>query len=213
MSLRMSLFAAMLFAPSAAFCASASEPEPSLFGTTFVKHTPTFVDGKLTSCSLEYAAMEKDYAYKNGGIVTYQGSVSFTVNANKRLLMYYLKLLVSDVEIDNTTPVTITSANFVFGNETSQGAILADVPTERAGGRIVMIDAMKTVEQLSKAIGENNLIISYARNKGGIDAQFRVDLTVVDTSNDGKRTFSDKNTRDYITCSQKLLDNTIKGAK
>src|SRR5688572_24213203 len=113
-----------------ALAAPTDEAFNSLVGTLSTKAEPTFRDGELVGCTLIYAALAKDFIYKQGAFIAIRGS--FGLVAESRNVGVTLKVVVQDIDPD-TAQLKPTTAYLVSGNGTSKDALVSAASSETDG--------------------------------------------------------------------------------
>lgn len=177
-----------------------------LVGTQWVATTPQFQSGALIGCQMTFVVVLRDFQYKQGGYVIVNGGVALM--QTKGSLGQTLKVVVEDVNpgSGNLIPAAPTSAYLIDGYKTSKDAIVGSFSSDIPGGIFVVFDGSKTFESLLNSITQNKLLVAFAREADGADVQFKVDVNVEQTDENGKRIHSDKPVTRFLDCTSKLLE-------
>lgn len=183
---------------------------PAMLGTFSIDAKPSFADGQLSGCALEFSVLAKDWVYKQGAYIRVGGSFGVMGAGGKTAVVLKVILHDFDPRILNFTPSPPASAYFVAGNSTTKNAIVASYPSDVPGAIFVIFQMDPTFLVLSEGIANNKVVIGFARNKGGSDIGIAIDTTVVDTAANGKRTHSEKPTLDFLQCAKTLFQQTGK---
>jgi hypothetical protein len=181
-----------------------------LLGTTSVQAEPSFKDGELVGCVIEFSALTKDFDYKQGGYIKVDGS--FGSRSAKGRLVTMLKVILNDVDprTMSLTPSAPASAYLVSGNKTTKNAVVGKVQSDTPGGILVVLEAEPTVPILTDGLTRDKVSIAFAREPGGTDIQLAIDTSVVNTTADGQRTHSLKPALDFGACNQELIESMLK---
>ncbi|HKQ10899.1 MAG TPA: hypothetical protein VJS85_06895 [Rhizomicrobium sp.] len=182
-------------------------------GTMWVKSYPSFRDGRLNSCDLEFRVMAIDRIYKQGVYMVVDGAVS--VLANEKGAGVLLKVVVND--IDGTTgaftPNAPASAYFIHDLSTTKDALLNSLPSDTPGGYFSIFKASPTFDYVMDGIARNRISVAFARKAGGLDLQFDIDPTVVKTDSNGKPVKSYEPVETFQACNEQMLGNAMKAIK
>lgn len=199
----------------AAFAQDAATPQglqqqilSKLVGTISVKAHPIFSEGRLSGCELEYNAITRDYAYRQGAFIRVSGSIALLSTSTNPVAT--LKVLLSDFEPRTMafTSFIPASAYYIDGNTTTKGAILASTPSD-TGGLFIVFRVTPTYETIARGLGEGRVTIAFARTKGGLDIVVPIETFVVNTTDDGERSRSKKMAKDFLDCGETILKQFI----
>lgn len=181
MNFRHSLGASLFFCFSA-FAqtpAALAELAKKLEGTIFVKPHRETVDGVLTGCGLEFTALTRDFATKQGAPVKLVGS--FYLRPHKTSgLAYVLKLgLYDGFSTDNA----IAPNNAFISAPNGKIPVKAiRVAAENPGFALFVGGLDDAVTDAYAAIVEkNSLVVGFNRKPGQQDVSVSLDLSVTDT--------------------------------
>ena len=178
-----------------------------LVGTLSTKAEPSFRGGELVGCTLVYAALAKDFTYKQGALIAIRGS--FGLVAESRNVGVTLKVVVGDIDPD-TTQRKPTTAYLVSGNGTSKDALISAASSDTDGGFSAIFKAEQTLEMLLQGISDGKVTVALARTVGGTDMNVSIETDVVETASDGKRTRSPEPAISFLECSNSLMETVRK---
>jgi len=176
-------------------------------GTLSTKAEPTFRGGELVGCTLVYAALAKDFTYKQGALLAIRGS--FGLVAESRNVGLTLKVVVEDIDPD-TAQLKPTTAYLVSGNGTSKDALISAASSDTDGGFSAIFKAEQTLEMLLRGISDDKVTLALARTVGGTDMNVSIEPDVVETASDGKRTRSPEPAMRFLECSNSLMEKVRK---
>jgi hypothetical protein len=183
----------------------------SKVGTTAVNALPQFVDGKLGSCLLEFNNIARDALYRQGGFMKVFGS--FGVMEAKGNMAVTLKIVVQDIDLKTAEfrPSPPANSYFVFGTESSKASLVAKYPSDTPGAQISVFRPLPTFEKIAEALDKGKITIAFNRKDGGLDILVPIDLTVSDTDDSGKKTYSQQMVIDFYACTGELLKTARTG--
>jgi hypothetical protein len=174
-------------------------------GTIQTKFSPQFSNGRLNGCSLEFYALGRDWAYRQGGLTHFGGHIAFYVQ--DRTPAFTFKLVLSDLNASlerlPTQPPTV--AYIIHGLSTNQEEVVSSQPSDTPGALFSVFRPLKTFEILIQSLDAGVLGIRYARNQGGIEAPLNIDLRVDQLAASGERDLRGRNSGQLMPCIQKLL--------
>lgn len=182
-----------------------SPAEDALLGTLWTKASPELAGGELRGCMLEYAALARDFVYKDGTLIHIGGSIGvWTANRN---VATTLKVVVHDIDPRTAvfTPSAPKNAYFVNENMTTKDAVTKVIESNTPGGLIELLKANMTFKIILEGISHGNITIAFARKANGRGVQFSVDSSVVETSAFGSRTKSPAAADAFLACNQSLV--------
>lgn len=193
-------------------CASSQQPSPTdlalarLEGTTSVSYSPTFSNGQIIGCGIEFNAVARDWSFRKGEYDKISGSFGFLIS-NKNIAPI-LKLVVN--ELDRGTfsfrPKAPTRAYVTAGTLSNFQTLITSYQSDTPGSLFSVFQIEPTANMYAQALVAGKLSLRYGKNAAGIDAPIEIDLTVVDTKDDGMRVKSDKPVDDMLSCVRHLLD-------
>jgi hypothetical protein len=70
-----------------------------------------------------------------------------------------------------------------------------------------------TFNLIVQAVEKQKATIAFSRKQSAADVQIPIDLSVEGTSADGKRVRSQKASKEFLSCNQQLLNNSLHNAK
>ena len=193
-----------------ALAASIDEAFNPLVGTLSTKAEPTFRRGDLVGCTLAYAALAKDFVYKQGAFIAISGSFGLmAANGNVGLT---LKVVVEDIDPDTAQlkRSAPTTAHLVSGNGTSKDELMSAASSDTDGGFSAIFKAEQTLEMLLQGISDEKITVAFARTVGGTDMKVSIETDVVETASDGKRTRSPEPAISFLECSNSLMQTVRK---
>ncbi|OYU91834.1 MAG: hypothetical protein CFE29_02995 [Bradyrhizobiaceae bacterium PARB1] len=181
-------------------------------GTTAVLAYPQFADGQLGSCLIEFSAITQDNVYRQGAYSKFFGS--FGVMQAKGNLAVTLKVVVHDINIKTGEfkPNSPANSYFIFGAQSSKAELVGNYPSDTPGAQFSVFRPLPTFEKLSEALDKGVVSVAFNRKDGGMDLIVPIDVTVVSTSDTGKRSHSSKMVDDFYKCSAELAKAARAGA-
>lgn len=193
----------LLSAPASADVAADLQKQA---GTLFVKSSPSFSDGKLAACGFEFSVLLQDWAYRQGSFILVGGS--FSIFTAKGTLSQSLKVVLHDIDLKTAkfSPSPPETAYFVFSDfSTNKASLVGSYPSDTPGALFSVFQILPAYANLASDIEKGKVQIAFARRKGGQDLKIEVDLTVSDTSTEGKRERSRAAIEEYDNCAQALI--------
>jgi hypothetical protein len=179
----------------------------ALLGTTSVEAQPSFADGRLHGCIMEFNVLTKDVIYKQGGYIRIGGSFGIANVKGQVGITLKVILLDADPRTMNFTPSPPASAYFVSGNKTTKNAVVLSERSDTPGGIFVVLKPEPTFSILVDGLQRDKVTIAFARERGGTDIQVAIDTSVVATAASGERTHSPKASLDFLQCGKELLES------
>jgi hypothetical protein len=180
----------------------------TMIGTVKVRATPTFAGGELNGCTLEYAALAQDWAYRQGSYFKVVGSFGVMTGGPSKTMGVVLKVVLLDFDprtMEFVAGAAPASAYFVSGDSTTRNAVVGEVPSDTPGGIFVILKTDPTFKVMLDGLNRDKVPVAFARRKGGSDIRIDIDTTVVETGDDGKRVRSPKISLDFLSCVKSLL--------
>jgi len=189
-----------------------------LLGTVFVKFSEQRREGNFQGCSMEYRSLFRDHTYAQGAVYTLFGSFSVTMHSSG------LPLMGLKVGTQRLVPKSDGSGfefkperpNFAYlSNDSGSNnakAIINSMESDTEGAKFFVFDFL-TDESSSLATSlstTNKINIVFNRTKGGTDISIPIDLTVVNTSDDGKRARNLSQSLAFDKCVLQLLTEVQK---
>lgn len=167
----------------------------------------------MTGCTLVFTVVAQDFAYRDGGLVSIDGSMSVSLAKyadGMPSLQTSLKLLPSDALDENgeivRQPFTPESIWYLDSDGLPNGSSATSSIPSGAGGRFAIFkfdDAWASVQRMVNV--DKTLVVAYNRTPGGLNVRVPIDLTVI--SDDGQSVErSDKTVQDWAACNLKLFD-------
>ncbi|HEV7339938.1 MAG TPA: hypothetical protein VGO06_28480 [Bosea sp. (in: a-proteobacteria)] len=209
---RFALSCAALFT-SAAACQAQTANEKivdaalsRLAGTMSVSYSPTFSGGSLSGCGIEFNALVRNFAVRSGAYEKVTGSFGFMM-AN-RTIAPVLKVVVH--EIDRATmalsPAPPKRGYVVAGAKSNFASLHASYPSDTPGALFSIFKIEPTTSMYFEALAEGKLTIRYGRTPSGVDVPLALDLSVIETKDDGQRVKSAAPVNDMLSCMSSLLE-------
>jgi hypothetical protein len=185
-----------------------------LVGTVFVKFVEQRREGQREGCSMEYRSLFRDHIYAQGALYTLFGSFSVTLHSSGLPLMG-LKVgtqrLVAKTD-RNGLEFIPDRPNFAYLSNDSgvsnATAIINSMNSDTEGAKFFVFDFFSD-ESSDLIVGLSNslkLNVVFNRRKNGPDLSIPLDLTVISTSNEGKRTISPREVLAFDRCVRQLLN-------
>lgn len=184
----------------------------NLLGTIFVKFSEQRREGKFEGCSMEYSSLFRDHTYAQGAMYALFGSFSVTMHSSGLPLMG-LKVGTKRTTVKSNMSLDFKPErpNFAYLSNDSginnAKAIIGSTDSDTDGARFYVFDFLNEESStlVTSLSNSNKINIVFNRRKNGADISVPIDLTVVDTSEDGKRTKSLSQSLAYDKCVLKLL--------
>lgn len=207
------LFLTLVFSALLGQYASAQQaPEPMarvmshLMGTTFARVLPSFANGKLYGCGIEFAVIAKDWQYRRGGYIRVGGQ--FGLMTGKGAIASVLKATLHDINTQSFTftPSIPASAYFVDNYQTSAQYVTGQIESDTPGAVFVVFQGPPVFKIISDGMTRNRVQIALARKRGGADIPIEIEADVAEAKEDGTRVRSAQIAPDFFACVGKLLD-------
>ncbi|AMJ61987.1 hypothetical protein AXW83_18275 [Bosea sp. PAMC 26642] len=174
-------------------------------GTTSVSYSPTFSNGKIIGCGIEFNAVVRDWAFRKGEYDKVSGSFGImTANQN---IAPVLKVVVHELDRGDFSlkPVPPKKAYVISGNRSNFDKLVSSYNSDTPGALFSVFQLEPTVKMYADALGSGTLSIRYGKSASGIDAPLRIDLRVVETQDSGNRVRSDKPIEEMFGCISDLF--------
>jgi hypothetical protein len=205
-----SLFLLVALLVSAPVHASAIE---NLVGTMFVKFIEQRREGQREGCSMEYRSLFRDHTYAQGALYTLFGSFSVTLHSSGLPLMGLKVGTQRLVAKTDRTGLELTpeSPHFAYlsndNGVSNPTAIIDSMNSDTEGAKFFVFDFFSD-ESSDLIVGlssSRKLNVVFNRRKNGPDLSIPLDLTVISTSKEGKRTTSPREVLAFDKCVLGLL--------
>jgi hypothetical protein len=175
-------------------------------GASTASFAPTFRDGKLNACRVDYSAVGRDAGRGQDGLFKVSGSFGL-VEAES---IFYVVLNVAVVDIDTVTrkltPNVPINASFVGSYMTPHYTRVAQQQTDTPGGLSEIFNP-SVFPLLAALIDDNKVILSFNRRTGA-EIAVPVDLTstAITTAADdgGKKTVRPRIADEFFGCARLL---------
>lgn len=206
-TIKRTLFAFCGFVLIFALQAQAQQSENSRTLSVFTQ--PIMASGKLAGCSLVFEGLAHDYAYRNGKLIKFDGSVNIMGTGDKTAVT--LKIVVNELHSTENSMVVYRpsppSRVYLVGADltNNNSSILSVAPTDVEGGIFAVFNLSPAISLIIDGLHEKKLTIAFNQMGGGMDIVVPINLTVAKTAKDGKSVFSDQIVSDFLICSQSLL--------
>lgn len=203
-----------VFLLMATFCLNASaQPEAEIdaltqkmAGTYFTAAHTESVDGKLTGCGLEFAALTRDFSTKKGAPVKLSGSFYLRPLPQKGLA-YMVKLGGIDFQ---PVEAAFAPAN-IFVRSATGNAPKNALPLKSDNPNYALIvgafdDDVTSI--LTSIVEKKEFVVGFNRKKGQLDVVATIDLTVTDTKfidGEALRVRSGKPLDEFMACNSRLI--------
>lgn len=189
-----------------------------LLGTVFVKFSEQRREGRFEGCSMEYSSLFRDHTYAQGAVYALFGSFSVTMHSSGVPLMglkvgtqrAVAKSDGSGLEFKPERP------NFAYlsndNGVNNAKAMINSMDSDTEGARFFVFDFLADESSTIAATlsTTNKVNIVFNRRKDGTDISIPIDLTVVNTKDDGKRTRNLSQMMAYDKCVLKVLNEAQK---
>ncbi|THK38628.1 hypothetical protein EHS39_08960 [Ensifer sp. MPMI2T] len=177
-----------------------------LEGTLNVQAQPHMNEGKIIGCQYVFDALMRDWSYRQGGYIKVSGSVAIMGLGGK--IGTTVKVVVN--EIDPATMTTTPSAPsrvYLIGSDfrTNVDTLVSSTESDVPGGRFSVYQMSPTTEMILEAMQNNRLTVAFNRRDGKTDLQLPVELDVLSTDDNGKRTRSERNGSAFAQCMSVVL--------
>ncbi|RYF61679.1 MAG: hypothetical protein EOO27_00970 [Comamonadaceae bacterium] len=178
-------------------------------GTLFVKdHTET-VQGRLSACGLEFAALTRDFSTKRGAPVKLVGSYYLRRFDGKPGVFYALKLGIFEGP-RLAKPVAPHNA-FVRAITGEGPAIKAQRSDSDSPGFALFLGEVDDsfLKVYSGILDENLFVVGFNRKPGQMDVSAEIDLSVQDTRLEGSQVNRDRSPRmvkQFVACAGSLAN-------
>lgn len=182
----------------------------NLIGTHYAEAKPSFSDGVLTGCSVEFAVMARDWTYKQGGYIRIGGS--FGLMAVGSNVAAVLKVILHDIDprTMDFKPSPPDSAYFVSGSRTTKNAVINQSLSDTPGAIFVIHNLDPTLSIIVEGVSSDKVTIAFSRRKGGSDIGAAIETNVTDIDAEGRRKRSPQTTLAFFDCTKTLLDRVLK---
>jgi hypothetical protein len=173
--------------------------------TTFVADT---AEGRLTSCSIQYNAFVRDWAYRQGRASSVVGNIG--VMRGGKNLASTLKVIVNDVDMSGddlkSTP-KVPHAIYLrsVAGVSSALSFAAQEPSDTPGSLFAIFKIDERFFQIMDSMATTQRVdILFNRKAGSMDVAVPLDLTVASTNNTGQKTRSQETVSSFLQCVGKL---------
>ncbi|MBT5112557.1 MAG: hypothetical protein HOM28_01680 [Rhodospirillales bacterium] len=185
-----------------------------LFGTINTKFRQLSTQGNLFGCSLEYAAATRDHVYKQGGMVLVYGHISLL--RAKGNIIVALKVVLKDRKFGpagmSYVPVRPYFAYLQSKDgRTNVSGFHSKTASDTPGATNFAFNFDDNFLHIWLDMMERNATtLVYNRDKGGLDVSLKLDLTVRETYDDGRRGHSPAMMLNWEKCIRGLTDKLKK---
>jgi hypothetical protein len=183
----------------------------SQLGTISVQANPSFAEGHLSGCSIEYNVLIQDWTYKQGAFAKISGSIGLM--QARDIVALVLKVVIHDINIKGMelTPSPPVDAYYIWPDyTTSKKSKVSSYNSDTPGSIFVVFQPNEIVNLLTYGYERNEVTIAFSRQAAGADVQIPIDLSVDSTSDNGERKRSAKTVTAFLECSTKLFNNLRK---
>ncbi len=211
------LMACLMIVGSSFVLSSAWAVDDSVFGTHWVKFQPTTAEGVLTGCSLNYLAVQADWAYKKGAPVMVNGGIWLSSTAQSIGIL--LKVGVKDMNAPAKASFERPHFAYLKGLEKNTAQSPVSMSDGDNGYKIFVYNVTDPAVQsvFFDLIGGQKVEVVFNRQKGGMDVNVPLDLSVVSSQylpNDYvKREISDSVITGFSGCAANLIADFKKKLK
>lgn len=175
-------------------------------GTIAVAHTPTFAEGALAGCGIEFNTLVRDWAVRKGSYEKVSGSFGFLM-ANNKVISPVLKVVVHEVDSATMalTPAAPKRAYVIAEGNSNYASLIKSYPSDTPGALFTLFKTEPSTSMFFGALSDGKLTLRYGRTPSGIDTPLSIDLSVVKTTDDGKRVKSGQPVSEMMACMKNLL--------
>lgn len=179
----------------------------SWLGTVTANFRPMFSGASLSGCTIEFATVVRDWAYRQGDYVKVDGAFGFM--SMEGIVAPVLKVVVNDIDHAVVglalSPSPPTSA-FIVQDYTSNASELLDAyQSDTPGALFSVFNGEGTVSMFFEALISGQLVMHFSRTSSGMSVPVPIDLTVEDTGPDGQRRHSNRAIDAMLGCLDPLL--------
>lgn len=193
----------------------------SLLGTLFVKFSEQRSKGELKGCSLEYSSLIQDHSYNRGELYAVFGSLSISQNKSGTPLIGLKVGTQKVVPGTNGSAIEFIPERPHFAYLTDENGannakqLIASTDSDTPGAKFFVYNLFteEAIQLTSALSAKQKLIIAFNRREGGIDVFLPVDLTVIETGNDGQRRKSPSEALAFDKCTLKIIETFQKNLK
>ena len=135
--------------------------------------------GVVEGCGIEFNVWGRDWAYAEGGITVFTGSINLQYAAEKQALYMSLKVNSNDVDSETGQPVgfEIPYAYLQTSDLTTAGAEYASFVCDNGAFCSAWVEP---IEGIVAGIFDNDIDLMYQRNDGGLDVAVDLDINLDD---------------------------------
>ena len=128
------------------------------------------------------------------------------ISANGNLAVA-LKIVVQDIDMKTYQfkPSAPANSYFVFGSETSRSDLVASYPSDTPGAQFSVFQPLPAFARISDQLDNGTVTIAFNRKNGGTDVLVPFDVTVSNTDDNGKKSFSSKMVLEFYQCTGELI--------
>lgn len=181
----------------------------SLEGTFEVQFRPMQTEGIREGCSLTFNTVGRDYATRQGSLVSLIGNITFSRNKARTAIILSLKLGVVSILDEHPKPEAPYFAYIQTPMATTATHTYAQFDSPDTDGAKMFVyqlddEVMKVMEDMAN---QQPLIIGFNRRKGGMDILVPLDLMVfesVATPQGIQRRRSPAMLHNYLSCTSEV---------
>jgi len=168
---------------------------------------PYLSEGKLTGCTLVFAAFVPDNAYSQGRFIRVDGNVGLMKAG--ATLGSTLKVAVQEMVRSGNTVKMVPAAPkraYVIGPnyQTNLQSYVSSYPSDTPGGLFSVFQVSPTLDFLVEALSQNRLTIAFNRADGPTDIKLDLQLDVEKVLDDGTVVRSAKAVAAFADCAGKM---------
>jgi len=181
-----------------------------MYGTVLTQHHWLRRQGELTGCSIEYRLLIQDWAYSQGRPVVVTGAIGLHTN-DRAGAVVGLKVVALDQHRQGGNVVSVPNApHFAYlenaSNVNNADAMVGSDAGDTPGGRVFAFNFFADSQiEITKSIMDNKIRLLFNRKEGGGDIRVPIDLTVLDTGDDGARKHGMETLEQFRQCASEFL--------
>lgn len=213
------VFTALALVAMPSVCASSPQSEVDLVinklvGTLSVHSQPYLREGQLIGCQYVFEAITRDWTYRRGQPLKINGSIG--IMGMEGSFSTTLKVVVNEIKASSDFQLTLIpsppSRAYLIDKEmkTNVSTLISAEKSDTPGALFSVYSATPTMGMISEAMETKTLTIAFNQKDGSSDLQLPINLSTEQTDDEGKRTYSERPTSDFVVCTQRLLETLQK---
>lgn len=181
-----------------------------LVGTLRVYTQPYMVDGQISGCQYIFEAITRDWSYRQGQPLKVTGSIAIMALGGG--FGTTLKVVVNEVRSSEDFRLTLVPSPptraYLIDREmnTNINSLINSNKSDTPGGLFSIFSVSPTMQMILESMETKKFTVAFNQNNGSSDLQMPIDVTVVQTDDNGRRMNSDKAIADFAVCTQRLTE-------